>query len=138
MKDRLLLIGQNLVDLREKNKEEILEIKKEIEILKRSMERLIDFLERASNEFSKFAKKEDLEIFAKQIVKNINKNKEDLSRLIEGDNAEFIKYQTSIPLNATLCEFVTMVERVIDLLEKTEDEEKADVGDQKQTHIIDI
>ena len=66
LKERLLLIGQNLIEIRDKNKEEILEIKKNIEIIKRNMERLISFLETASGEFSKFARKEDLEILAKQ------------------------------------------------------------------------
>jgi hypothetical protein len=66
LKDRLLLIGQNLIETKEKNNEEILEIKKNIEIINRNMERLISFLETASSEFSKFAKKEDLEILSKQ------------------------------------------------------------------------
>jgi len=66
LKDRLLLIGQNLIEIKEKTTEEILEIKKENEIMKRNIERLISFLETASTEFSKFARKEDLEILSKQ------------------------------------------------------------------------
>ncbi len=66
LKDRLLLIGQNLIDLREKHTQSILEIKKELEIIKNNMGRLTSFLETASTEFSKFARKEDLEILAKQ------------------------------------------------------------------------
>ncbi|MCK4647758.1 hypothetical protein KAT24_02405 [Candidatus Pacearchaeota archaeon] len=66
LKDRLLLIGQNLIEIREKTNEKTLEIKKDIEILKQNMERMISFLESASAEFSKFAKKEDLEILYKQ------------------------------------------------------------------------
>ncbi len=66
LKDRLLLIGQNLIEIREKNKEVILEIKKDLEIIKQNMERLVSFLETASSEFSKFARKEDLEILSKQ------------------------------------------------------------------------
>lgn len=66
LKDRLLLIGQNLIEIKEKNNEEILEIKKNMEILKRNTERLLSFLETASTEFSKFARKEDLEILSKQ------------------------------------------------------------------------
>jgi len=65
-KDRLLLIGQNLIEIREKNKEAILEIKKDIEIIKQNMQRLISFLETASAEFQNFARKEDVEILAKQ------------------------------------------------------------------------
>ena len=66
LKERLLLVGENLIDMREKNREEILGMKKDFEIMKRNVERLVDFLETASGEFSKFAKKEDLEILKKQ------------------------------------------------------------------------
>ncbi len=66
LKDRLLLIGQNLIEIKEKTNSDLLEIKKDIEIMKRNMERLISFLETASAEFSKFARKEDLEILSKQ------------------------------------------------------------------------
>ena len=66
LKDRLLLIGENLVDMKERNDQQILEIKKNIEIMKKSMERMMSFLETASSEFSKFARKEDLEILSKQ------------------------------------------------------------------------
>ena len=66
LKDRLLLIGQNLIEHKEENNQSILKIKKDIEIIKEDMKRLISFLETASNEFSKFAKKEDLEILSKQ------------------------------------------------------------------------
>jgi hypothetical protein len=66
LKDRLLLIGQNLIEAREKTNQDILEIKKNIEVINENMERLISFLETASNEFPKFAKKEDLEILSKQ------------------------------------------------------------------------
>jgi len=66
LKDRLLLIGQNLIETKEKTNQDILEIKKDIEIIKRNMERLVSFLETASAEFSKFARKEDLEILSKQ------------------------------------------------------------------------
>ena len=57
LKDRLLLIGQNLIEIKEKNNEDILEIKKNIEIINQNIERLTSFLETASSEFSKFAKK---------------------------------------------------------------------------------
>jgi hypothetical protein len=66
LKERLILIGQNLIEIREKTNEKILEIKKDIEILKQNTERMVSFLESASAEFSKFAKKEDLEILSKQ------------------------------------------------------------------------
>ncbi len=66
VKDRLILIGQNLLDFKEKNEEEILDIKKNLEILKRSIEKIKEFIETASSEFGRFAKKEDLEILKKQ------------------------------------------------------------------------
>lgn len=66
LRDRLLLIGQNLIETKEKTSSDILEIKKDLEVIKKNMERLVSFLETASSEFSKFARKEDLEILAKQ------------------------------------------------------------------------
>ncbi|HKZ33874.1 MAG TPA: hypothetical protein VJ142_01395 [Candidatus Nanoarchaeia archaeon] len=66
LKDRLLLIGQNLIETKEKTSSDILEIKQELEVIKKNMERLVSFLETASTEFSKFARKEDLEILSKQ------------------------------------------------------------------------
>ena len=66
LKDRLLLIGQNLIETKEETSQKILEIKKDINIIKQNMERTISFLEMASSEFSKFARKEDLEILSKQ------------------------------------------------------------------------
>lgn len=66
MKERVLLIGENLIELKESTEAKILEIKKDLEILKQDMERTVAFLETASKEFSKYAKKEDLEILSKQ------------------------------------------------------------------------
>ena len=67
LKDRLLLIGQNLVETKEENNAKILEMKKDIQVLKQNSERMLAFLETASAEFSKFARKEDLKILAKQV-----------------------------------------------------------------------
>jgi hypothetical protein len=66
IKDRLLLIGQNLIEIKEKTDDTILELKKQIETLNQEMQSAKSFLETASQEFSKFAKKEDLDILAKQ------------------------------------------------------------------------
>ena len=66
LRDRLLLIGENLVEIKERINEDVLKIKKDVEVIKSSMERLVSFLETASAEFSKFARKEDLEILSKQ------------------------------------------------------------------------
>lgn len=66
LQDRSLLLGENLIELKEKNQEQILEMKQELEILKQKTLRIISFIETISEEFSKFAKKEDLEILIKQ------------------------------------------------------------------------
>lgn len=66
LKDRILLIGQNLVELKEKNDERIIGMKKDIENLKGELKRISIFVEDISAEISKFAKKEDLEILTKQ------------------------------------------------------------------------
>ncbi len=66
IKDRLLLIGQNLIEVKDTTNKTILEIKKELEILKQNVGRIVSFTEAISGEFSKFARKEDLEILSKQ------------------------------------------------------------------------
>jgi hypothetical protein len=66
LKNRLLLIGKNLIGIKENTNKKNIEIKKDIEIIKKNMEKLLSFLETASSEFQKFAKKEDLNILAKQ------------------------------------------------------------------------
>lgn len=66
LKERLLIIGENLVEIKESTDEKILGIRGDIEMLKQNLERMTSFLESASKEFSKFAKKEDLEILSKQ------------------------------------------------------------------------
>jgi len=66
LRDRLLLIGQNLVEIKDNTNQKILEIKRDVEIMKQNIERMSSFLETVSNEFSRFAKKEDLEILTKQ------------------------------------------------------------------------
>ena len=66
LKDRLLLIGQNLIEIKEKSNSKMLEIKKDIEVMKQNVERMSSFMDSISGEFSKFAKKDDLEILMKQ------------------------------------------------------------------------
>lgn len=66
LKDRLILVGQNLIEFKEKTEEEILGLKKDLEILKNSVNKIHDFIESISGELGRFAKKEDLEILAKQ------------------------------------------------------------------------
>jgi hypothetical protein len=67
IKNRLLLIGQNLIETKEKITDETLEIKKDIEKLKTEVEKITRFLETISGEFAKFAKKDDIEILLKKI-----------------------------------------------------------------------
>src|SRR3989337_4014722 len=66
LKDRTLLIGQNLIEMKDNSDKKMLEIRKDIEALKNSMQRLTAFIETASEEFSKFARKDDLDILYKQ------------------------------------------------------------------------
>lgn len=66
LKDRLILIGQNLIDFRDETEDEILNLKKDIEILKNTVSKIKNFIETISGELNKFAKKEDLEILIKQ------------------------------------------------------------------------
>ena len=66
LKDQLLLIGKNLLEIKEDTNQKIIEIKKDLEILKNSFERVVSFIETISAEIPKFAKKEDVEILAKQ------------------------------------------------------------------------
>ncbi len=67
LKNQILLIGRNLIDIREKNTHDILEIKKDLDVIKTNMERLASFIDTASEEFSKLARKDDVEILAKQM-----------------------------------------------------------------------
>jgi hypothetical protein len=67
LKNQILLIGKNLIDIREKNTHDILEIKKDLDVIKTDIERLASFIDSASDEFSKFARKDDVEILAKQM-----------------------------------------------------------------------
>lgn len=66
LKDRLLLIGKNFLGTKEETNEKVLEIKKDVEGMKQDIERIKSFLESISNEITKFAKKDDLDILAKQ------------------------------------------------------------------------
>ena len=91
IKDRLILIGQNLIDFRDKYEEEILRLKRDTEILKKNVERLKDFMETISSEFQKFAKKDDLEILKKQakIFQPLEfATKEDLEKLKNKKNVK--------------------------------------------------
>lgn len=67
LKNQMLLIGRNMIEMREKTSRDILEIKKELDSIRETTERLSSFLDMASEEFQKFARKDDVEILAKQM-----------------------------------------------------------------------
>lgn len=66
LKDRIILIGQNLVEIKNKTDKKIIEMKKDIEGIKSELKRVSVFLEDISEELSKFARKDDLDILTKQ------------------------------------------------------------------------
>lgn len=66
LKDRMLLIGRNLIESKEKTNHSLLELKKEMENIKSDVKRMNEFLETLSQEISKFARKDDLIILSKQ------------------------------------------------------------------------
>ncbi len=83
LKERLILIGQNLIETKEKTNNDLLQIKKDLQIMNSTMMRLVSFLEAASSEFSKFARREDLEILSKQakmFQPSFNSTKKDLKK----------------------------------------------------------
>lgn len=67
LKERILLIGENLIEVKEKNNERFLELKKDIEEIKQKIDRISSFIEAISGEFNKFARKDDLDIVARQV-----------------------------------------------------------------------
>lgn len=66
MKERILLIGQNLIESQEHNKKEILDIKKTLYILESDAKRIKSVIESLSEEISKSARKEELAILNRQ------------------------------------------------------------------------
>lgn len=67
LKERLSMVSENLINLKEKTTRDNLEIKKSILKIQEQMKKLLSFLEMASSEMTKFAKKEEVEILYKQI-----------------------------------------------------------------------
>jgi len=66
MKERLLLIGQNLLEAQEKNNTEITELKKQIYNLETDLKRARGIIETLSEELSKTARKEEIAILHRQ------------------------------------------------------------------------
>jgi hypothetical protein len=66
LKDRILLIGQSLVDERGKNFNEIQELKKEFFKIKEENQRMKEFLQRVTEQLSNSARKEEVLILQRQ------------------------------------------------------------------------
>lgn len=66
MKERILLISQNFIETQEKTKTDLIEIKKQMEILKSDISRLKSVISTLSEEVSKSARKEDIAILSRQ------------------------------------------------------------------------
>ena len=47
LKDRLLLIGQNLIDTKEETSDRLIELKKDVEVLKEEVEKIMPLMEKA-------------------------------------------------------------------------------------------
>lgn len=67
LKDRMILISHNLIELKEKTNEEAIKTKKRLGNLEQEIEKIKSFLENISREFSKFARKDELNILSKQL-----------------------------------------------------------------------
>jgi predicted nucleic acid-binding Zn-ribbon protein len=66
LKDRMVLISQNLIDFKEKQDQEITEIKKNLSETMKKITRIVSIMETISSETENFAKKSDMEILKKQ------------------------------------------------------------------------
>ncbi len=66
LKDRVLLIGRNLVEEREKTFEELQLLKKEVFIMKEETVRMRGLMQKIADQFANLAKKEELLILQRQ------------------------------------------------------------------------
>ncbi|MBS3092248.1 hypothetical protein J4466_02405 [Candidatus Pacearchaeota archaeon] len=66
MKERILLVGQNLIDFEDKTSKEISEVKKSIYELKSDVERIKGIIQSLSEEIEKSARREELAILSRQ------------------------------------------------------------------------
>lgn len=66
IKERILLIGQNLISLQEKNISEITELKKSVNELLTDVKRIKDSIQVLSEETGKSARREELAILSRQ------------------------------------------------------------------------
>ena len=66
MKERMLLIGKNLIESQEKDNKELINLKKDAQSLKSDIIRIKSVVESMSEEISKSARKEELAILTRQ------------------------------------------------------------------------
>ena len=66
LKNRMLLIGDDLIEIKRSTNKEILEIKQSIEKVNQKIKKINQLLNDSLEEFPKFAKKRDLDILIKQ------------------------------------------------------------------------
>ena len=66
MKERILLVGQNLIDFEDKASKEISEVKKSLYELKSDIERIKGIIQSLSEEIEKSARREELAILSRQ------------------------------------------------------------------------
>ncbi len=66
LRDRVLLLGQSLIEEREKSFKEIQEMKKSLLVLKEDNMRMKEILQRVSEQLSSLARKDELNILQKQ------------------------------------------------------------------------
>lgn len=67
LKDRVLLIGESLIEEREKSFAEIQEIKKALILMKSESDRIKELLERITEQLNSVARKEELAIIQRQL-----------------------------------------------------------------------
>ncbi len=85
-KERLLLIGKNLIDSQERSNSSIIEIKKDVQELKDDLKRIKSIIESLSEEIAKSARKEELAILFRQykMFEPLNYARmEDIEKIIE-------------------------------------------------------
>ncbi len=67
LKERVLLIGQNLVNLRDESIKEIQEIKTDVEMMKQELEKIKSAIDRLIEESMQYARKEEVAVLARQM-----------------------------------------------------------------------
>jgi len=67
LKNRILLVGQSMVEEREKNFSQIQEIKKDLIIIKEENTRIRELLQRITEQLGSTARKEELAIIQRQL-----------------------------------------------------------------------